>query len=367
MGTERRVLNRRGRWVRPSILGLALVAMLSAACSSAGTAAVEVESTGVLAIEGASAASDTDIDLDGAPFLHRPVDREAPGFSLTDQDGNIVNLSDFAGKWVLIDWVFTNCVTFCPLLTGGLNVVHSGLGDAVGQDVQLVSITFDPTRDTPEALRAYASAVAPDQTGWAWLTGTEAETGAVAAAYGVSFDPAPSVNGVAQFDHTSLLVIVDPNGREKHRYFGSGWSQDVIERLEAAFGSAPAPSVPAADREQPLSAAAADLLETAIALPWEDWELEAGVSSQILYQFPSTGQLASFVRQSREDTEDGGAEVSRVNLSAMTVAMMPGDGGAFTGIGYTENLAVVVEGDSRSSVLGALSVLDNEWCCGTPG
>ena len=184
-----------------------------------------------------------------------------------------MSLSDFSGKWVLIDWVFTNCVTFCPLLTGGMNVVHSGLGDAVGEDVQLVTITFDPTRDTPEALRAYSRAVAPDQTGWTWLTGSETETSAVAAAYGVSFDPGEAVNGIAQFDHTSLMVVIDPTGREKHRYLGSGWAEDVLERLEGDSSDDPIAAAPSAVAADPVSTASAELLQPAIALPWEDWEL----------------------------------------------------------------------------------------------
>lgn len=366
MRTNRRYRVWTRRRSRPSILGLALLPMVFVACSSAGsTAIVEVDDTlgSPTGGQASAAAIDTDADFDGAPFLHRPVDRAAPGFTLTSQEGATVSLSDFSGKWVLIDWVFTNCVTFCPLLTGGMNVVHSGLGDTVGESVQLVTITFDPTRDTPEALRAYSRGVAPDQTGWTWLTGTAEETSAVAAAYGVSFDPGEAVNGVAQFDHTSLLVVIDPAGREKHRYFGSGWSEDVLERLEADISGDAVAAEPTAVVADPVSTATAELLEPAIALPWEDWELEDGISSQVLYQFPSTGQLASFVKQVRDEADQRGAAATRLDLASMRVAMVPGDEEAFTGIGYSENLAVVVDGESWTAVFRALAIVDNDWCC----
>jgi len=94
--------------------------------------------------------------------------------------------------------------------------------------------------------------------------------------------------------------------------------------------------------------------------------LEDGVSSQVLNQFPSTGQRASFIRQVREDSEDAGVDARRLNLSAMTVLMVPQEGDAFVGIGWTDNLAIVVAGESWSSVLGAFSVVDSEWCCSAP-
>jgi cytochrome oxidase Cu insertion factor (SCO1/SenC/PrrC family) len=298
-------------------------------------------------------------------FLRRPVDREAPAFTLQDSTGSLVSLGDYRGKWVLIDWVFTNCVTFCPLLTRDMKAVHGGLGSLAGDQVQLVTITFDPTRDTPEATAAFAAFSGGNVPGWSWLTGTLEETDAVAASYGVSYRPTEPVGGVDQFDHTALMVVVGPDGRETTRYLGYGWSDDVLELIGAEIAGAPAPEAPVQVTTQ--SPDIALLASEAIALPWEDWELTNGVLSQVLYQFPNVGSRASFVDALLTAAGDRGIEVTRMDLAAMRIQLIPGAGEAFTALGYTENLVVVVEGESRTAALNALQELDNDWCCTAPG
>jgi len=167
-------------------------------------------------------------------FLHRLVDQPAPDFTLTDQNGRRVSLSDFRGKWVVMTWIYTHCMTVCPALKAEMKIVQTGLGDAVARDVQLVTITFDPERDTPEVMKADAQTLKADIPGWSWLTGTKAETDAVADAYGVAFVPKPD----GMFDHTALVTLVDPQGRERHRYFGNGWSQDLLDRVQEALAKA---------------------------------------------------------------------------------------------------------------------------------
>ena len=324
----------------------------------------------------AEAAAATTAPNNTTPYVRRALDRPAPPFTLIDVDGRSVELGDFAGKWVLIDWVFTNCVTFCPLLTGEMNQVHRGLEEVVGNDVHLVTITFDPTRDTPQALKTYASSAARSSQGWTWLTGTAEQTDAVAAAYGVAFDPIGPVNGIDQFQHTSLLVVIGPDGRERYRYLGTGWAEDVIELFESeilpatAAGTPPATTTTQAEASDGAVASTADvdeLLDQAIALPFEDWERESGVIEQVLYQFPDSGSLVGFIDTLSAGATAGGAEVKRRQLSAMDARLIYWGDERFSGVGYTTNLAVVVEGETMRAVTDALAALDNEWCCGLPG
>lgn len=95
-----------------------------------------------------------------------------PNVELTDQNGNKVHFYDdlLKGKLVLIDMIYTHCVDSCPLETARLVQVQKTLGDRVGKDIFFYSITLDPKRDTPEALKAYADKyhVGP---GWLFLTG----------------------------------------------------------------------------------------------------------------------------------------------------------------------------------------------------
>ena len=361
MRTGGHTLARRPRkFLVRALASAAALALLATACSTSG----EAEPTPVPAQPIAAAALPTD----DAGFLHRPVYREAPGFTLTDVSGQPVSLSDFAGKWVLVDWIFLNCVTFCPLLTDDMAAMRAGLGDAYGTEAQLVSITFDPDRDTPRALAARANA-AGGGSGWSWLTGDKADTDAVAAAYGVSYEVAEPLNGIAQFDHTAQMVVIDPDGRERHRYFGTGWSEEALERLLAEMGGAETEAPPAPVAQQIVaSGGAVALLAEALAMPWEEWELAPGVSSQSLYQFASSGQRYSFVDQFLEDATAQGASVRpRSSLSAMTYHLVDWSGGRVTAVGYTDgNIVVIVEAESIAAATTALNQLDDEWCCSAP-
>jgi cytochrome oxidase Cu insertion factor (SCO1/SenC/PrrC family) len=374
-------------WQRSSPLArtallLAAVALVATACGGDGdeAQAQTQDPAPELAAQPAPADQALVSDLLGPEetFLHRPSDRQAPGFTLIDQNGDSVSLSDFAGKWILVDWVYTKCLTVCPLLTSEMGMVRNGLGDAVGEDVQFLSITFDSEVDTPEALKDHAMRTGSDVSGWSWLTGPKEDTDAVAASYGVSYDPAAAIGGIPQFDHTALMVIIDPNGRERHRYLGSGWAADVLDRLnvadtqsDAGTVALPEPEPVAADEPTAavanLSAETSDVLAAAIGLTWEDWELEDGVSSQILYQFPSTGQKNAFVDQMRKEAAEQGITIQSDKLSAMNYDLIDWGDGRITAVAYTDgNIALVVEGAVAKDIRTALAVVDDEWCCSAP-
>lgn len=91
---------------------------------------------------------------------------------LITQDGQVVHFYDdlLKGKAVVINLIYTHCTASCPLETAKLSQVQRLLGDRVGKDLFFYSITLDPARDTPEALKAYATRfhVRP---GWLFLTG----------------------------------------------------------------------------------------------------------------------------------------------------------------------------------------------------
>ena len=166
-------------------------------------------------------------------FLYSPGDSPAPPFELQDQNANLVSLQSLQGKWLVIDWIYTTCVTVCPALTAEMKMVQNGLGDKLGREVQFVSISFDPKRDTVDVLKSYSQNLGGDTPGWSWLTGTQKDTDAIADAYGLIYEPARGIENLGHFEHTPLVVVVDPDGLERHRYMGTGWSQDLLTRLQA--------------------------------------------------------------------------------------------------------------------------------------
>jgi len=134
-----------------------------------------------------------------------------PNVPLVTQDGVTVRLYDdlLAGKAVAVNLVYTSCKDECPLETARLVQVQRLLGDRVGREIFFYSITIDPARDTPAALKAYADkfGVGP---GWLFLTGREDDIKLVARKLGLS-----RRNDSASRDgHQPILMIGhEPTGR----------------------------------------------------------------------------------------------------------------------------------------------------------
>ena len=132
---------------------------------------------------------------------------------LVDQDGQeLMFVSDVIGdNIVVMDFVYTTCTTICPVLSALFTQVQGKLGDAVGDEVTLVSMSVDPVRDTPQRLKAY-SAKHRAGDGWLWLTGSKGEVDDVLiglGAYTSNFE-----------DHPSMVLIGDGRTGEWKRLFG---------------------------------------------------------------------------------------------------------------------------------------------------
>jgi len=99
-----------------------------------------------------------------------------PNVPLVTHEGKEVRFFDdlIKGKVVMINFIYTSCPDTCPLETARLAQVEKILGDRVGRDVFMYSISIDPEHDTPEVLKAYAKRYQAGP-GWWFLTGKEAD------------------------------------------------------------------------------------------------------------------------------------------------------------------------------------------------
>jgi cytochrome oxidase Cu insertion factor (SCO1/SenC/PrrC family) len=90
-----------------------------------------------------------------------------------DQDGQRLRFYDdvLKDKVVAINFIFTNCQGACPLMTRQLTMVRDQLGAEMGKDIHFVSISIDPVRDTPAAMKEFAKTHDADQNGWRFVTG----------------------------------------------------------------------------------------------------------------------------------------------------------------------------------------------------
>lgn len=160
-----------------------------------------------------------------------PPDTSASLYQLdaawTNQAGRVAHLSDFRGHPVLLAMVYTRCQASCPLIVSDLEKVEAQLPPAVRAKLRVVLVSFDPARDTPAALAAYATKRKLDTARWTLLTGSPDAVRELAAATGLRFRP----TGTGDFIHNNLISVLDGAGVVRFRQ--SGFEQDPAQTAAA--------------------------------------------------------------------------------------------------------------------------------------
>jgi protein SCO1/2 len=131
----------------------------------------------------------------------------ALGMTLTDQNGDRVGLDVDRGKPVLLGMFYGTCPSACPLLISTAKRVMAGLDGGAAADVRVLLVSFDPQRDTPEALRRIAAERGLDAR-WRLASAPDDQVRELAALLGVQYRRLPDGN----FSHTSSIVLVDRSG-----------------------------------------------------------------------------------------------------------------------------------------------------------
>jgi protein SCO1 len=151
---------------------------------------------------------------------------ELPELRLVRSDGAAVTRDDLAGTPWVADFVFSRCVTSCPILTARMKSIGGKLVE--GEDFRRVSISVDPEHDTPEVLSRYKEQRRlPDE--WWWLTGEpEAVLTLVRTGFllGVEENPGDERDPVL---HSTRIVLVD--GQNRIRGYYDGLEEEALERL----------------------------------------------------------------------------------------------------------------------------------------
>ena len=129
-------------------------------------------------------------------------------FTLTGGNGD-VSLSDFRGKLVLIYFGYTFCPDICPATLGNVNQALKEIG-AKAEDVQLIMVSLDPQRDTPEKLEQYVAHFNPTFIG---ITGTQEQVDTVTSLYGIFYEKKEGSEATSYLiDHTATLMVIDREG-----------------------------------------------------------------------------------------------------------------------------------------------------------
>jgi protein SCO1/2 len=144
---------------------------------------------------------------------------------LTDRHGRERRLkTDVLGDRVsVVNFVYTTCTTICPVTSATFAQLQAQLGARLGRQVQLVSITLDPQRDTPARLDAYATTHDAGEH-WTWLTGRKDAVDAVLKAFG-AYTPSPE-------DHPAMVMVGDAQSGRWTRLYGFPSVAEIIAEVE---------------------------------------------------------------------------------------------------------------------------------------
>ncbi len=147
------------------------------------------------------------------PYEGTDISGEALDFQLTDQNGSLVNLSDFRGKVVVLTFMDSKCTDTCPLTAADFRQAYRQLNqDEVRQVVFLgvnVNVEANTVADVLETTQAWRLDEIP---GWRFLTGSRAVLEPVWKDYGVSATHSPDGHSIM---HTPGVFLIDPFGQNR--------------------------------------------------------------------------------------------------------------------------------------------------------
>jgi protein SCO1/2 len=141
-----------------------------------------------------------------------PAARNIADFRQFDQHGRTFTKADLYGHWSLLYFGYLQCPDICPTTLRALSRTRALMVEA-GADADIPEIIFvsvDPSRDTPERIASYLAFFDKALTG---LSGAPAELAVLAASVGIAYAENIEASGVRSMDHTTSVIVVDPQGR----------------------------------------------------------------------------------------------------------------------------------------------------------
>ena len=164
---------------------------------------------------------DLDTVMGSKKKFFQALDKPAPNFSLRDGTGGMVALEDFADKILVLHFVYAGCTDICPLHAEKLADIQTMINQTPMKDmVEFITITTDPSNDTPDILAAHGPANGFDPTNWRFLTirpgAEESSTRTLAGAFGPGFIK----NDDGYQAHDIVSHIIDRAGRWAANFHG---------------------------------------------------------------------------------------------------------------------------------------------------
>jgi protein SCO1/2 len=137
--------------------------------------------------------------------------RAVPDVTLQTASGQHIDFASLRGRWLLVDFIYTRCITYCSVQGGTFARLQDRLAVPITRDeVALLSISFDPEHDDPERLADYQQRFGDRGAGW--LAARPVDAAGLAALHRV-FGVTAVPDGLGGFVHNATIAVVDPRGR----------------------------------------------------------------------------------------------------------------------------------------------------------
>ncbi|WP_095080889.1 SCO family protein [Pseudomonas sp. Irchel s3h17] len=148
-----------------------------------------------------------------AGIILLPQSRNLPDVQMTNQDGQPVTVNELKGKWSLVFFGYTFCPDICPTTLAQLRQIKGELPADAADKLQIVLVSVDPNRDTPQQLKQYLGYFDPQFIG---LTPNSVEElQKVANAMSIPFIPADTSKPNYTVDHSGNLAVIGPDGTQR--------------------------------------------------------------------------------------------------------------------------------------------------------
>lgn len=152
-----------------------------------------------------------------------------PNFAMIDQRGEFLQIRQLQGKPFILNFIFTRCTvpTMCPASSTRMSRLQDAAREAGLDNLQFVTITFDPAFDSPGILRQYAEGYGMEPENFHLLTGDPSTVDDLLRQFGIL-----TMEEDGTINHTMATLLVDVNGRVAYRKEGATWT--IKEFLKAA-------------------------------------------------------------------------------------------------------------------------------------
>ena len=151
------------------------------------------------------------------------IGRKIGEYRLIDQDGREFNASEFAGKPFVVSFIYTSCIHICPTITLSLSNVIKEKKERLGKDFNIVTVSIDPDRDTPQKLKEFGSNFTKDFDHWRFTTAGKETIDRMTRDFGFFYKKEGD-----HFQHINMVSVVDANGHILSHVYGIDFKPDQV-------------------------------------------------------------------------------------------------------------------------------------------